>query len=220
MRDVGFTVGGFALLFLVAFLAWRYLSRRASIPCPSWLGWMVELDNPFARSNHAAFIVRHLALLPGMSVLDAGSGPGRLTLPLARAVGPHGVAVALDLQAGMLASVAAKAKDARIGNVRTVQAPVGQSGLETSRFDRAVMAAVLGEIPNRAEAMSDMFRVLKPGGVLAIAELVFDPHFQRRSVVRALAAETGFSEQANFGGRLAYLLLLEKPRCGQKVVKR
>jgi len=173
---------------------------------------MVELDNPFARSNRAAFIVRHLDLLPGMSVLDAGCGPGRITLPLARAVGPHGVVVAMDLQSEMLASVVTKAKAARIENVRTVQAPLGESGLEASRFDRAVMAAVLGEVPNRAAAMNDIFRVLKPGGLLAVAELIFDPHFQRRGVVLGLAAESGFSERAHFGGQLAYLLLLEKPK--------
>lgn len=212
MREIGFAVGALALLIVGSFVVWRVLSRRISIPCPSWLSWMVELDNPFARSNRAAFIVGNMELLPGMSVLDAGCGPGRVTLPLARAVGPDGVVVAMDFQSGMLASVVTKAKDARIENVRTVKAPIGQSGLEASRFDRAVMAAVLGEVPNRAAAMNDMFHVLKPGGVLAVAELVFDPHFQRRSVVRRLAAEAGFFERATFGSRLAYLMLLEKPK--------
>src|SRR5256885_3391126 len=43
----------------------------------SWLRWMVELDNPFAASNKAAFIVRQLQIQPGMKVLDAGCGPDR-----------------------------------------------------------------------------------------------------------------------------------------------
>lgn len=44
-------------LLAVTSLAWRLSSRRHVLPCPSWLRWMVELDNPFAASNKAAFIV-------------------------------------------------------------------------------------------------------------------------------------------------------------------
>ena len=172
---------------------------------------MVEIDNPFAKSNSAGFIVGHIDLRPGMTILDAGCGPGRITLPLARAVAPDGVVVAADIQEGMLAAVADKAKTAGIGNVRTVHAQIGQGSLERGGFDRAVMAAVLGEVPSRRAAMEEMFRVLKPGGILAVAELVFDPHFQRRSVVQELAVASGFSAREHFGGRLAYLALFERP---------
>jgi hypothetical protein len=41
---------------------------------------MVELDNPLTRVNRAQFIVDHLGLEPGMSVLDAGCGPGQQRL--------------------------------------------------------------------------------------------------------------------------------------------
>jgi len=42
-----------------------------------------------------------LELEPGMAVLDAGCGPGRLAIPIARQVGPQGEVVAMDIQAGM-----------------------------------------------------------------------------------------------------------------------
>jgi hypothetical protein len=57
-------------------LAWRLASRRQSLPCPVWLRWLVELDNPFTRTNRAAYIVETLRLSQGMSVLDAGLRPG------------------------------------------------------------------------------------------------------------------------------------------------
>jgi SAM-dependent methyltransferase len=71
-------------------LTWRFSSRRHEIPCPSWLGWMVEMDNPFTKVNRARTIVGLLELERGMKVLDAGCGPGRLTLPLAKTTGPQG----------------------------------------------------------------------------------------------------------------------------------
>lgn len=63
-----------AALLPAVFLIWRLSSRRHSLPCPSWLGWMVEMDNPFTRTNRSGEIISHLGLTPGMAVLDAGCG--------------------------------------------------------------------------------------------------------------------------------------------------
>src|SRR5690348_4619014 len=81
---------------------WRLASRRSSLPCPTWLGWLVEMDNPFTETNRASIIIRHLDVQPGMSVIDIGCGPGRLTLPLAKGVGSQSDVTAVDIQAGML----------------------------------------------------------------------------------------------------------------------
>lgn len=94
---------GTAIALLVITALWRLASRRHSLPCPVWLRWMVELDNPFTKTNRAAFIVEQLGLEPGMSVLDAGCGPGWLTIPVAKRIGPSGRMVTMDLQSGMLA---------------------------------------------------------------------------------------------------------------------
>lgn len=199
-------------LWIAISLIWRLASRRHRLPFPAWLRWMVELDNPLATSNKAAFIVQQLHITPGMQVLDAGCGPGRVTLPLARAVGLQGQVLAADLQPAMLALVSAKARAEGLPQVHTQAVALGQGALPKAAFDRAVMAAVLGEVPDRQAVLHDLFASLRPGGLLAVAELVFDPHFQRRAVVEQLAHAAGFVSHAFHGHRAAYLLVLQRPR--------
>jgi ubiquinone/menaquinone biosynthesis C-methylase UbiE len=192
-------------------LIWRLASRRQELPCPSWLGWMVELDNPFTEVNRAAFIVEHLGLEPGMRVLDAGCGPGRLTLPLAAAVGPSGQVLALDIQAEMLSRASDKLKSAGLDNVEFIQAGLGQGVLPSGYFDRAVLVTVLGEIPDQASALKEIYRALKPGGILSVTEVIFDPHFQRHKTVVRLVETAGFREVELFGRKLAYTMHFQKP---------
>jgi ubiquinone/menaquinone biosynthesis C-methylase UbiE len=192
--------------------AWRLASRRHALPCPVWLRWLVELDNPFTRTNRAAFIVEQLALEPGMRVLDAGCGPGRLTIPLANQVGSRGSVLAVDIQPGMLARAQAKTEAAGLANIVFLRAGLGEGKLPREGFDRAVLVTVLGEIPDRARALTEIFDTLAPGGLLSVTEVIFDPHFQGRGTVTRLAGEAGFREKAFFGNRIAYVMHFEKPR--------
>jgi SAM-dependent methyltransferase len=192
-------------------LTWRLSSRRHELPCPSWLGWMVEMDNPFTKTNRARVIVGHLGLAPAMKVLDAGCGPGRLTLPLAEGVGPQGEVLAVDIQDGMLSRVREKVEAAGLQNVRYLQARLGDGKLPQTTFDRALLVTVLGEIPDQVAALKEIYDALKPGGILSVTEVIFDPHFQRREAVLQATQATGFREKNFFGRRLAYTLHLEKP---------
>jgi ubiquinone/menaquinone biosynthesis C-methylase UbiE len=179
-----------------------------------WLRWLVELDNPFTKTNRAHVIIEHLGVVPGMYVLDVGCGPGRLTIPLAKAVGENGCVVAIDVQAGMLKRAREKAEGAKLTNIRFVHTAIGQGTLERGRADRAVLVTVLGEIPNREAALTEIFAALKPGGILSVTEVIFDPHFQRQETVRQLASAVGFRHKALFGNRFAYTMHLEKPAIG------
>src|SRR5262249_56356121 len=96
-------------------------SGRRSVPGPVGLRWLVELDSPFTKTNRAAVIVERLELEPGMVVLDAGCGPGRLAIPIARQVGPRGEVVAMDIQAGMLQRAREKAAAANLANIRFLE---------------------------------------------------------------------------------------------------
>ena len=203
-------------LFLFGGMVWRLASRRRSLPCPVWLRWFVELDNPFTKTNRASVIIEHLDLAPGMMVLDAGCGPGRLTVPLAERVHP-GEVMAVDIQEGMLARAGEKARQANVSNVRFVRAALGEGKLPRDSFDRAVMVTVLGEIPDQRAALEEVFVALKPGGILSVTEVIFDPHFQGRGKVTQLAKVAGFREQAFFGNRIAFTLHLEKPSAGDSL---
>lgn len=119
MATPAWVAAGLAGALLLIVIVWRLGSRGYSIPCPVWLRWMVELDNPFAKTNRAAVIVGHLDLRPGMKVVDVGCGPGRLTIPLARRVGFGGEVVAMDIQAGMLErALSSQARISRRWNTR------------------------------------------------------------------------------------------------------
>ena len=111
---------------LVAIL-WRVASRGRSVPCPASLSWLVELDNPFTKTNRAATIVERLDVRPGMAVLDLGCGPGRLTIPIARKVGPDGEVVAMDIQSGMLQRAREKARAANLTK-HSISASRGRGG--------------------------------------------------------------------------------------------
>ena len=201
---------------LIMFIAviWRYASRRHSLPCPVWLRWLVELDNPFTKTNRAAVIIEHLELQMGMAVLDAGCGPGRLTIPIARRVGNEGIVIAVDIQPGMLDRVKEKARNANITNIQFIEAGIGQSNLKRNYLDRAILVTVLGEIPNQEAALKEIHRALKPGGILSVTEIIFDPHFQSRRAVIKVAKTVGFKEYNYFGNRIAFTLNLKKSENG------
>jgi ubiquinone/menaquinone biosynthesis C-methylase UbiE len=198
-------------LALIVSLAWRAVSRRFEVPCPAWMKWL--LDPPFINdiTGRTRKTVEHLDLESGMQVLDAGCGTGRVTIPIARAVGPEGEVTAIDMQDAMLREVGRRAADAGLANIRLLRMGLGTERLEPGRYDRAVMVTVLGEIPDREAALSDLFLALKPGGILLVEETVRDPHYQSRSTVLELAGAAGFVEKEYFGNWFSFALALEKP---------
>jgi 2-polyprenyl-3-methyl-5-hydroxy-6-metoxy-1,4-benzoquinol methylase len=115
-----------AAIILLVSLVWRAVSRHRSLPCPPWLAWMLE--NPISKSRTPAFL-SCLELSSGLRVLDAGCGPGRLTIPIAQAVGPNGAVLAVDIQPEMLHRAQANATEAALSNVEFLLAGLGEGKL-------------------------------------------------------------------------------------------
>jgi len=190
-------------------LAWRYLSKRTSQPCPYWLSGVLETPLTEAIAG-AKKLLDLLDARPGMAFLDVGSGPGRVSIPAAERVGPAGQVTALDIQPEMLAFLRERAAARGLTNLHLVEGGAGGGLLGAGQFDRAVLVTVLGETPDRQAVIDEIYRALKPGGRLAVAEYLPDPHFQRQAVVRHLANEAGFREVALTGRPWAYIMILEK----------
>lgn len=196
-------LGGLVVICLV----WRY----AALPCP-W--WMVPLlENPyFQLVAGAELLMDRAGIGPGMAVLDAGCGPGRLTVPIAKRVGEAGRVVALDRQPRMLRRLQRRLAEHGLANVETILGGLGEGQLPDDRFDVALLVTVLGEIPERAAALREIRHALRSGGVLSVTEVLPDPHYQSLARVRVLAAEAGLAEQRVFEGRAGYTLNLIRDR--------
>jgi SAM-dependent methyltransferase len=195
-----------AALAMAAFLR----QRRHPIPHPPRLTFLFEnpLVGAFVGSGR---LIERLNVAPGMRVLDAGCGPGRLTIPLARAVGPAGEVVALDGQPEMLEKLGRRLEGEGITNVRPLRAGLGEGTLRGGGFDRAVLAMVLGEVRDRGEAVHELYAALEPGGVLSVTEIFGDPDYRRPSTVRREVESAGFRLVRRFGGFPAFTLNFERP---------
>ena len=183
--------------------------RRRPIPHPPPLTFLFE--NPVVGAIVGPeLLIRRLNLVPGMRVLDAGCGPGRLTIPLARAVGPTGEVVALDGQSAMLAKLEERLVAEDITNVRPLRAGLGE-GVVEGPFDRVVLAMVLGEVRDREAAVGALYAALRPGGILSVTEVFGDPDYRRPATVRREVEVAGFRLVERHGGFPGYTLNFEKP---------
>ncbi len=191
-------------------VGWRYASKRYSLPCPWWLSWILE--NPYMRAfAGSGTLLDRMGLAAGMRLVDFGCGPGRLTIPAAHRLGSGGSVVALDIQPEMLREVEERVSASGLTNVHTILSAAGHGQLERDSFDRALLVAVLGEIPQQESALREIHDALKPGGVLSVTEVFPDPHYQSRRTVRRLAEKVGFQSGESFGNVFAFTLNFVKP---------
>lgn len=193
------------LIVVAAGLAWRAASRRRALPCPSWM--VPLLENPYVNALAGAdSLLERAGVEPGMRVLDVGSGPGRLTLPAGRKVGPAGRVVALDVQERMVTRLRRRIDDSGLSNVEVILAGAGEGRLPADSFDRAFLVTVLGEIVGKAAALEEIHGALAPGGRLSVTEVLPDPHYQSRKKVRRLVEAAGFQHEDTVGGLLAFTM--------------
>lgn len=191
-------------------IAWRFVSRLKPLPCPAWMSWLLE--NPLTRGvMDAPLLVQRAGLKPGMRVLDAGCGAGRVTVEAAERVGESGEVVALDIQPAMLEKARSRSKQAGLDNVRFMLSALGEKMLPENRFDRALLVTVLGEIPDRKAGLEEIAASLKPGGILSITEMLPDPHYQTIQSIRRLAHAAGLVESRVFGNKMVYTVNFRKP---------
>ena len=117
------------------------------------------------------FTLSLTSLRPGQRALDVAGGTGDLTTGLAKQVGKTGVVILSDINAAMLGEGRDRLLDAGVvGNVSCVLANAEKLPFADSMFDCVTIGFGLRNVTDKAAALADMRRVLKPGGQLLILE--------------------------------------------------
>ncbi len=174
-------------LALIA-LAVSAVRRARALPYPFWMSVTPVTDRLYG----TATILEHLALRPGLRVLDVGPGLGRLLLPAAARVLPGGEVTGVEIVTGIARALRARVTAAGLSNVTIIEGDVAAQPLPAAHFDVAYLAAVLGEIADRGAAIRVIHDALKPGGRLVIVEGWPDPHHQSLDAIEALILPHGF----------------------------
>ena len=111
-------------------------------------------------------------ILPGETVLDIGCGSGTDLLIAARSVGKEGRAIGIDMTEPMRDRALASAKAAGLSNVEVRCADATALPLPDSSIDVVISNGVLNLVPEKEKAFTEIWRVLRTGGRLQLADIV------------------------------------------------
>jgi arsenite methyltransferase len=115
-------------------------------------------------------------LREGETVLDLGSGGGIDVILSAKRVGPNGVAYGLDMTDEMLALARRNAADAGVTNVHFLKGIIEQIPLPADSVDVVISNCVINLSTDKAAVLTEIARVLKPGGRVGVSDIVAEDH--------------------------------------------
>jgi SAM-dependent methyltransferase len=145
-------------------------------------------------------------LEPGQVVLDLGSGGGVDTLLSARRVAPTGKVYGLDMTDDMLALARANQRKAGVTNVEFLKGTIEAIPLPDNSIDVVVSNCVINLSPDKDAVIREAFRVLKPGGRFAVADIValrVVPSEIRTSMELWVGCVAGALEESTYAAILA-----------------
>jgi SAM-dependent methyltransferase len=144
-------------------------------------------------------------LNPGEVVLDLGSGGGIDVLLSARRVGPAGKAYGLDMTDEMLALARENQKKAGVQNVEFLKGEIERIPLPDNSVDVIISNCVINLSAEKDRVLREAFRVLKPGGRLAVSDVVTRgpvPPEIRERVLLWVGCIAGALEQEEYKSKL------------------
>ena len=145
-------------------------------------------------------------LNPGETVLDLGSGGGIDVLLSARRVGPTGKAYGLDMTDEMLALARENQRKAGVQNVEFLKGEIENIPLPDSSVDVIISNCVINLSADKERVLREAFRVLKPGGRLAVSDVVTRgqvPAEVRQNMLLWVGCIAGALEDREYADKLA-----------------
>lgn len=148
---------------------------------------------------------------PGDTVLDIGSGSGTDAFIASRLAGPAGKVYALDMTPAMVTKLRRLVVETGVANIEVIEGNAECVPLPDASVDVVTSNGMLNLVPDKRRAVADMFRVLRPGGRVQIADIVIglpvtpdcaaDPRLWAECVVGATVDETYLAmfRDAGFG---------------------
>src|ERR1700746_1247366 len=145
-------------------------------------------------------------LNPGDTVLDLGSGGGIDVLLSARRVGPNGKAYGLDMTDEMLALAEENKRKSGITNVEFLRGEIENIPLPDNAVDVIISNCVINLSGDKDRVLREAFRVLKPGGRLAVSDVVLRgevPPEIRKSMELWVGCIAGALDEDDYRAKLA-----------------
>jgi SAM-dependent methyltransferase len=149
-----------------------------SIPAEANMG--LSCGNPTATAH----------LRPGEVVVDLGSGGGLDVFLAAQKVGPNGRAIGIDMTPEMIARARANAEVAGYTNVEFHHSSIDKIPLPDSSVDCVISNCVINLAPDKPAVFREIFRILKPGGRVAVSDIALKGELPKE-IATSIAAYTG-----------------------------
>ncbi|UXS28282.1 demethylmenaquinone methyltransferase [Staphylococcus delphini] len=130
-----------------------------------------RLNNIISFEQHKVWrkkVMKEMNVQAGTIALDVCCGTADWTIALSQAVGPEGEVTGLDFSENMLK--VGEEKTAHMDNIRLVQGDAMALPFDDNTFDYVTIGFGLRNIPDYSKALSEMYRVLKPGGMAVCLE--------------------------------------------------
>jgi ubiquinone/menaquinone biosynthesis C-methylase UbiE len=165
--------------------------------CPWWIGYLMA--SPVRRLWHNPRTILQPFVTEGMQVLEPGCGMGFFTVELARLVGPRGKVVAVDVQPQMIGGLQRRARKA--GLVERIDARLAKGdSMEITdlagTIDFGLAFAMIHELPNAGHFLDEVYRALKPGRKILVAEPKGHVKEAEFTKLMETAKRTGFRVEA------------------------